>query len=52
LALYQLRVGIASQGSFGELSETQLRSAKRLRETFFPGRTEAELAPRIQPLPA
>jgi hypothetical protein len=50
LTLYQLRVGIASQGAFGELSETQLRSAAQLREKFFPGRSEADLTPAVEPL--
>jgi hypothetical protein len=50
LALYQLRVGIASQGAFGELTEKQLAATRRLRETFFPGRSEAELAPVVEPL--
>jgi hypothetical protein len=49
LALYQLRVGIAGQGSFGELSETQRRATDRLREAFFPGRSEADLAPAVEP---
>jgi hypothetical protein len=51
LGLYQLRVGIASQGSFGELSERQRASARNLRETFYPGASEEELAPSIEPLP-
>jgi hypothetical protein len=50
LALYQLRAGIASRGSFGPLSERQLDAMARLRERFFPGRTEAELAPRVEAL--
>jgi hypothetical protein len=50
LGLYQLRVGIASQGSFGELSDRQMEPARRLRETFFPDRAEDELAPRVEPL--
>ena len=41
LCLYQMRVGIASRGSFGELSERQRESLRRLRETFFPDRSEA-----------
>ena len=51
LALYQLRVGIAARGSFGELGEKQLRAMSALRERFFPGRSEDELMPRIEPLP-
>jgi hypothetical protein len=50
LALYQLRVGIASRGSFGTLSTRQQESARRLREQFFPGLPEVELEPRIEPL--
>jgi hypothetical protein len=50
LALYQLQVGIAGQGSFGRLSETQQRATDRLREAFFPGRSEADLAPAVEPL--
>jgi hypothetical protein len=34
-ALHQLRIGIASQGSFGPLSAQQRESARRLKETFF-----------------
>jgi hypothetical protein len=50
LALYQMRVGISSWGSFGRLTEKQLASARRLRDRFFPGRSEAELAPVVEPL--
>jgi hypothetical protein len=50
LALYQLRVGIAGQGSFGELGEKQLRSLRSLKERYFPDRSEDELRPRIEPL--
>jgi hypothetical protein len=50
LALYQIRLGIALQGSFGPLSPRQLDSISRLRETFFPDRSEAELEPRIESL--
>lgn len=49
LALYQLRIGIASQGSFGELSPQQQESARRLKERFFPKHSEIDLAPRIEP---
>jgi hypothetical protein len=51
LALYQIRAGIASKGSFGPSSEHQLRSMAQLREKFFPDRSEAEFIPRIEPLP-
>ena len=50
LALIQMRAGFASQGSFGELSDRQRRSALDLRERFFPGRSEEELAPAIESL--
>ena len=50
LALYQIRVGIASQGSFGALSQAQVATARRLRQRFFPGAGEADLAPAIEPL--
>ena len=50
LALYQLRIGIASQGSFGPLSQQQRETAERLKETFFPHRPDDELKPRIEPL--
>jgi hypothetical protein len=51
LALYQLRAGIASAGSFGPLSERQQQAMAQLRERFFPERTPAELVPEIEPLP-
>jgi hypothetical protein len=51
LALYQLRTGIASQGSFGPLSAQQRESARRLKERFFPLYPDADLKPRIEPLP-
>ena len=47
LALYQLRVGIASQGSFGELSDRQRAQSRRLREALLEGRSDAQLAPPI-----
>ena len=50
LALYQIRVGIAAQGSFGELSDRQQASARRLRERFLAAVPEEELAPRIEKL--
>jgi hypothetical protein len=52
LALYQLRAAIAAKGSFGPLSGAQQASLRRLRETFFPGFTDAHLSPRIEPLGA
>lgn len=50
LALYQLRAGLASRGSFGPLSERHRRSLAALRATFFPETTEDELMPQIEPL--
>jgi hypothetical protein len=50
MALYQLRAGIAAKGSFGGLPPTQRASLRKLRETFFPGRADAELTPRIERL--
>jgi len=50
LALYQIRIGIARQGSFGELSEAQLRATRQLRERFFPDCSVADLEPPIEPL--
>jgi hypothetical protein len=50
LALYQMRIGIASQGSFGELNEKQRASLRRLKESFFPDRSDEELTPPIEPL--
>jgi hypothetical protein len=50
LALYQMRIGIARQGSFGRLTEKQLRSRRRLKEAFFPDRSNEELLPRIEHL--
>lgn len=50
LAVYQIRAGIAAQGSFGELSERHRETSRLLRESFFPGRTQDELQPPIEPL--
>ena len=50
LALHQMRLGIARQGSFGELGEKQLRSLRELRTRFFPDRSDEELLPPIEPL--
>ena len=50
LVLYQLRVGIAREGSFGPLSDQQ-RESTRLRERFFPDRSEADLEPATERLP-
>jgi hypothetical protein len=50
LTLYQLRPGIASQGSVGPLSERHLAALTQLRERFFPDRTEGELLPVVEPL--
>jgi len=50
LALYQLRIGIAAQGSFGPLSPQQQASARRLKERFFPLTPDLDLEPRIESL--
>lgn len=52
LALYQLRAGIAQKNSFGPLSERHLDMLARLRERFFPDRTQEELLPPVEQLPA
>jgi hypothetical protein len=50
LALYQLRTGIASQGSFGALTAQQRESARRLKQRFFPLYPAMALDPCIDPL--
>jgi len=50
LALLQLRVGIASQNSFGPLSDRQRDSIQRLRERYFPTCSHEDLAPHIERL--
>ena len=50
LALYQIRLGIAQQGSFGPLSERQLSSMRQLRERFFSHHPERELDPGVEPM--
>jgi hypothetical protein len=50
LALYQLRIGIAAQGSFGPLSTQQRESARRLKERFFPLAADRDLIPHTEPL--
>jgi hypothetical protein len=50
LALYQMREGIAAQGSFGEPSERQRESARALREERLSGMTDAELEPTVEQL--
>jgi hypothetical protein len=52
LALYQLRAGIASRGTFGALSERQVATQGQLRQRFFPDLTEAALEPPIERLAA
>jgi hypothetical protein len=52
LALYQLRIGIASQGSFGQLSAQQRESARSLKKRFFPLYGDVDLKPGIEPLRA
>jgi hypothetical protein len=51
LALYQMRAGVAKRNSFGPLSERHLLTLARLREQFFPDRSEEELLPLSEPLP-
>jgi hypothetical protein len=51
LALYQMRAGVAKRNSFGPLSERHLLTLARLREQFFPDRSEEELLPASEPLP-
>jgi len=51
LALYQMRAGVAKRNSFGPLSEQHLLTLARLREEFFPDRSEEELLPPSEPLP-
>jgi hypothetical protein len=50
LALYQMEIAIAERGSFGELPERHKETSRLLRERFFPGRSETELAPHVEPL--
>jgi hypothetical protein len=50
LALYQLRIGIAGRGSFGELTERQRRSSQLLRERFLSDVPGEQLTPRVEPL--
>ena len=52
LALYQIRVGIASRGSFGTLSERHRQTSRKLRDAFLAGRSDADLAPPIRRLGA
>jgi hypothetical protein len=52
LALYQIRIGISGQGSFGELTEKQQLSARSLRDRFFADRDESELEPLVERLEA
>jgi hypothetical protein len=52
LALYQVRIGIASRGAFGALTDKQVHSLARLRQAFFSDAPEDELMPRVEPLPA
>jgi Aminoglycoside-2''-adenylyltransferase len=52
LALYQMRAGVAKRNSFGPLSERHLLTLARLREQFFPDRSEEELLPPSEPLPS
>jgi hypothetical protein len=50
LALYQMEVAIAGQGSFGELAERHRETTRELRQRFFPERSDAAIAPRVERL--
>ena len=50
LANYQLRVGIASRGTFGALREIDRITDERLRARFFPTADEQRLLPRVESL--
>jgi hypothetical protein len=50
LALYQIRAGVAERNSFGPLSDRHLATLAQLRARFFPGRSEDELLPPVEPL--
>jgi hypothetical protein len=50
ICLYQIRIGLASRGAFGELNEKQRASLRRLKDAFFAGRRDEDLAPAVMPL--
>lgn len=50
LANYQLRVGIASRGTFGALRESDKVADERLRAKFFPTADALALRPRVESL--
>jgi len=50
LALHQIRIGIASQGSFGELSDRHLAASRQLCQMFYPDVDPASLAPVVEPI--
>jgi hypothetical protein len=50
LAAFQLRAGIASRGTFGPLRPKDLAAMRGLRDRFFPGASEEELQPQVEPL--
>lgn len=50
LALYQIRMALSGEGSFGELSERQRESAGQLRRRFLAGRSDQELKPLVERL--
>ena len=52
LCLYQMRIGIAARGAFGELNDKQRRSLSRLKEAFFHDRSDDDLMPEVIPLEA
>jgi hypothetical protein len=50
LALYQLRAALGQTNSFGGFRPKDLIAQKALKERFFAGKTEADLAPHIETL--
>jgi hypothetical protein len=50
LALHQIRTGIASQGSFGELSDRHLAASRQLCQMYYPGVDPGALAPVVEPM--
>jgi hypothetical protein len=50
LAQYQIRAGFGQIGSFGEPEPKHALAQKRIRETFFPDKSEQDLAPKIKEL--
>jgi hypothetical protein len=50
LAQYQIRAGFGQIGSFGEPEPKHALAQKRIQETFFPDKSEQDLAPKIREL--